>query len=98
MQALSGDPSKRWVSWFYILERHLTTTPKPVPTNASFPDLRTLLAIEGGKLLVSVLRDMISDKVSGCTSSEFCTYKSLTSNSRLLLCLRLRLKGFHLRP
>lgn len=45
-------------------KRHLTTALKPVPMNVNFPDLRNLLAIAGGKLLVSVLRDMISDKVS----------------------------------
>jgi hypothetical protein len=44
-------------------EMDFTTTFKAVPTNANFSDLRNLLAIEGGKLLVSVLRDMISDKV-----------------------------------
>jgi hypothetical protein len=63
MQVLYGALPKWYVSWFYITERHLTTT-KPVPMNANFPDLCNLLAIEGGKLLVSVLRDMISDKVS----------------------------------
>jgi hypothetical protein len=46
------------------MERHLTTFLKPVPMNVNFPDLRNLLAIAGGKLLVSVLRDIISDKVS----------------------------------
>lgn len=63
MQVLYGALPKWYVSWSYITERHLTTT-KPVPMNASFPDLCNLLAIEGGKLLVSVLRDIISDKVS----------------------------------
>ncbi|KAF8805203.1 Formyltransferase [Phlegmacium glaucopus] len=36
----------------------------PVPMNANFPGLRKLLAIEGGKLLVLVLRDMIHDKIA----------------------------------
>lgn len=45
-------------------KKHLTTSPKPVPINVNFSDLRNLLAIEGGKLLVSVLRDMIGDKVA----------------------------------
>ena len=63
MQALYGALPKWYVFWSRITERHLTTT-KPVPTNASFPDLCNLLAVEGGKLLVSVLRDMISDKVT----------------------------------
>ena len=45
-------------------KKHLTTSPKPVPINAKFSDLRNLLAIEGGKLLVSVIRDMIGDKVA----------------------------------
>ena len=63
MQALYGAQPEWCVSWSYITERHLTTT-KPVPMNANFPDLCDLLAIEGGKLLVSVLRDMISDKVA----------------------------------
>ena len=63
MQALYGALPEWCVSWSCITERHLTTT-KPVPMNANFPDLCDLLAIEGGKLLVSVLRDMISDKVS----------------------------------
>ena len=63
MLVLYGALPKWYVSWSYITERHLTTT-KPVPINANFPDLCNLLAIEGGKLLVSVLRDMISDKVS----------------------------------
>ena len=63
MQAVYGALPKWYVSWYHLTERHLTTT-KPVPMNANFPDLRNLLAIEGGKLLVSVLRGMISDKVS----------------------------------
>ena len=48
----------------FISRESILTTTKPVPMNANFPDLCNLLAIEGGKLLVSVLRDMISDKVS----------------------------------
>ena len=52
-------------------EMNFTTTSKTVPTNANFPDLCNLLAIEGGKLLVSVLRDMVADKVFRCTFPEF---------------------------
>lgn len=63
MQVVYGALPKWYVSWPYITERHLTST-KPLPMNANFLDLRNLLAVEGGKLLVSVLRDMISDKVS----------------------------------
>lgn len=37
---------------------------KPVPPGVSFPELRDSLAVEGGKLLVSVLRDMIAGTVS----------------------------------
>lgn len=72
MQALCGDLSKRYFSFgLPIMEKHLTPTLQPVPINDNFPDLCHLLAIEGGKLLVSVLRDMMVDKVSLCASSEF---------------------------
>ena len=72
MQVPYGDRLQQYVSWPYIMERqrHLTTALKPVPMNVNFPDLRNMLAIAGGKLLVSVLRDIISDKVSWCVSSE----------------------------
>lgn len=95
MQVVYGGLPKWYVSCSYITERLLTIT-KPVPINSSFPDLCNLLAIEGGKLLVSVLRDMISDKVSCVLFKILC--KSLTSNSRFLPYPKLQLKDFHLHP
>ena len=81
--------------WSSHYEKPFTTTLKDVPMNVDFPDLRNLLANEGGKLLVSVLRDMIGGKVSWC---PFPLYNPLRANSRLSLCLKHLLKGFHLLP
>ena len=36
---------------------------KPVPRNVRYEGLRDVTGIEGGKLLVSVLRDMLAGKV-----------------------------------
>ncbi|KAL6301972.1 Formyltransferase [Sparassis latifolia] len=36
----------------------------PIPDNIAFPELRDRLALEGGKLLVSVLRDMMAGKAN----------------------------------
>jgi len=66
-----GSIKTVFLFWSSIMEKHLTTTLQPVSINDNFPDLCHLLAIEGGKLLVSVLRDMMVDKVSLCASSEF---------------------------
>jgi len=54
-----------------------------VPMNANFPDLRNLLAIEGGKLLVSVLRDMIFDKITPIpqTSAEGLPFAPMISTN-----------------
>ena len=97
-QALYGDLSKQYVSWPSTTEKNQTITLKACSYKCHFSNFTQFAGSWRWKTTCVGFAGY--DRWQGrliCIFSDFYC-RSLTANSRLFLCLKFRLKDFHLHP